>query len=128
MLTQTSTCGFCTADFQRDEPKAYGSAVEPSLKMSQPELLYSQITREQTRKDSKKFNVINGTAPSDITTDEAIVQDLARALSAPVNPNEVLTKRFEKLQEHTGHQFLLIKFKDVLKKEFFSKLWKIAQL
>ena len=45
-------------------------------------------------------------------TDEAIGQDLARALSVPVNPNKFLTKRIGKVQENTEHQFLLLKFKD----------------
>ena len=34
---------------------------------------------------------------------EAIVQDLAKALSVPVNPSDLSTKRIGRIQEHTGH-------------------------
>ena len=44
-----------------------------------------------------------------------IVQDLARALSVPVNPNKILTKRIGKVQENMENQFLLLKFQDVVK-------------
>ena len=58
-------------------------------------------------------------------TDEAIGQDLARALSVPVNPNKFLTKRIGKVQENTEHQFLLLKFKDIIKKTDFSETGKL---
>ena len=49
------------------------------------------------------------------------MQDLAKALSVPVSSNEVSTKRIGRIQEHTGHQFLLVKFKDVIKKKEFLR-------
>ena len=93
-VTQSFTCGFCAENFQKQQPKSYASAVEHTLKneKSTPGALFSEIAQEQTRKESKKFNlVIKGTKPSDLTTDQAIVQDLAKALSVPVSSNEVST-------------------------------------
>ena len=120
----------CAANFQ-EQPKSYAPAVEHTLKneKSTRAALFSEIVQEQSLKESKKFNpVIKGTKPSDVTTDEAIVQDLAIALSVPVNRNDVSTKRIVRIQEHTGQQFPLVIFKGVInKKKCFSKLWKIAQ-
>ena len=49
------------------------------------------------------------------------MQDLAKDLSVPLNSNEVSTKRIGRIQEHTVHQFLLVKFKDVIKKKEFLR-------
>ena len=81
------------------------------------------MSKEQNQK--KKRNKKNYIKRSVMITDEAIGQDLARALSVPLNPNKFLTKRIGKVQENTEHQFLLLKFKDIIKKTDFSETGKL---
>ena len=99
-VTKNFTCGVCAANFQKEQPKSYTSAVEHTLKIekSTRAALFSENAQEQTRKESKRFSlVIKGTKPSDLTTDEAIVRDLAKALNVSINSNEVSAKRIGKI-------------------------------
>ena len=121
----TFLCGFCAASIKSYNQKTYSSAVTNSIRNEQQTraTLFAEVQQEQARKDAKKMNlVVKGTKPSDLKTDASLVQELAKTLDVKIEAHDVELKRIGKPQESTGHQLLLLKFREQMKrKEFLRK-------
>ena len=121
----TFFCGFYAASGKTHNQKTCSSAVKNSFRNEQQTraTLFAEVQQEQARKDAKELNlVLKGTKQSDLKTDATLVQELAKTLDMKIEANDVELKRIGKPPESTGHQLLLLKFREQMKrKEFLRK-------
>ena len=93
------------------------SKLDPVMLQQTGATLFAEVQQEQARKDANKLNlVVKGTKPSDLKTDATLVDELAETLDVKIEASDVELKRIGKPQESTGHQLLLLKIKEQIKR------------
>ena len=84
--------------------------------------LFAEIQQEQSRKDAKGLNlVVKGTKPSENCTGYDIVEKIANQIDVSLVSSDVQCKWIGKPQRDTGNQLLLLKFKEMIKRNQFLR-------
>ena len=86
--------------------------------------LSAEIQQEQSRKDAKRLNlIVKRTKPSDNSAGYDIFEKIAycRKVDVSLVSSDVQCKWIGKTQRYTGNQLLLLKFKEMIKRNQFQR-------
>ena len=84
--------------------------------------MFAEIQQEQSRKDAKRLNLIaKGTKPSENCAGYDIAEKIANQIDVSLVSSDVQCKWIGKPQRDTGNQLLLLKFKEMIKRNQFLR-------
>ena len=124
-FSQPFTSCFCCASNQLKHSKSYSSeAVTDSSKneLQTRATLFAEFQQEQSSKDAKRLNlIVKGTKPYKNCVGYVIVEKIGNQIAVSLVSSDVQCKWIGKPQLDTGNQLLLLKFKEMIKRNQFLR-------